>query len=182
MGVPRALGFAAPFAAVLLIGCDKPDNSEIVREGRQLAAISTLEVRVDILEKFKSDTEYANADSAILKLSDKGYDELQTNIGPITIQLLSVKAQGSGSILAVKIGNTTHATFETLKISGHWFAVDKDANPAGKGHDFTANINGPIYAGSWNTTRFMIEGAKPADIGFVSIHTADVSRLSLNPR
>lgn len=167
--------------AMLLAGCGVRDG----RNERELASLrdsqTNLVSQVNRLEAKISDLE-VNADSTrILKRSDDGYSVIRTEFGAITLQIKSIAAEGAGSRVRLEIGNPTNATITKMMIFGHWGAVDKDGEPEGGAYSLKKpTITTRIPGGSWSEASFLIDGAKPADLGYLRITSALIASISLN--
>jgi len=172
---------AALVLAVLLAGCDSRDD----RSERELASLrdsqSNLLRQINNLEGKISELEAESDSARILKRSDSGYSVVKTDFGAITIQMKSVTADGAGSRVRLQIGNPTTATITKLMLFGHWGAVNKDGEPDGETHSLMQpTITRHLPAGTWSDASFLIEGAKPSDLGYLRITSALIPSISLN--
>lgn len=160
--------------AIFLSSCKGSNQTLVSQPGSDVdpTALADLTRRVANLEMKASR-------SVVLKLSDTGFSPLQTDVGTITLQLKKLEGAGSGTRAELLIGNPTSADITKFSISGMWGAINKDGVPDGPYHSFAADINQPVNQASWSRVSFIIDGAKPTDIGFIEVTSGTLSQIKL---
>lgn len=63
------------------------------------------------------------------KISDTGYDYVQTSVGPADMQWLGIRPSGNGVKLRLKVGNMTMAGWEKFQLIGSFGKLDEGGNP-----------------------------------------------------
>lgn len=80
----------------------------------------------------------------------------------------SVQSYGNGSKVTLKFGNLTSASLKNLKAKLEWGNINSKGDP-----DFSNKHSREIYfvenfkPGSWTSSSIVLEGVKPADLGYV---------------
>jgi hypothetical protein len=173
MGNTYRIHLASALAAtVLLAGCNQPAPVP-TQDSLTEAQIKALTERVETLER--------NAETdPTLKRSDTGYTIIDTDIGKLTFELKGITAEGSGSKVRLRIGNPTTATITEMTLYGHWGSLTKDGEKTSDAHSLgQPKITAKILPAGWSEVTFLIEGAKPADIGYLYITSALIGSINL---
>lgn len=121
-----------------------------------------------------------NSKDVWLKLSATGFSPMQTDIGTITIQMTRLEPIGSGTKVHIKIGNPTSADIVKLEMSGKWGPIDADGNADFLNqHEFKTTIGTELKSGSWTNTSFILDGAKPNQVGVIDIERSSAQSIEL---
>lgn len=102
-----------------------------------------------------------------LKLGDSGFTIVDSDYGALTIQLIAVKPEGAGSRATLRIGNPLNTTITDPNLFAAWGKVNAKGQAQGSEGYKTFVLSGDIPAGSWVSKSIVIDGMKPADLGYV---------------
>ncbi|QTH23440.1 DUF3251 domain-containing protein [Rhizorhabdus wittichii] len=169
---------AAGLAMLLIAGCGtkmpSTDNPALAPPPSATKEdLEEVQRRLDYLESL-------DQTNTTLKLGDSGFSILDAGTVRLTIQLMSVRPQGSGSILTLRFGNPSSATIAELELASQWGNVDPSGEPIYKGSGRgTLKISQKIPPASWVTRNVTIDGTPPDKLGFVRINSATVKNIEL---
>jgi hypothetical protein len=166
-------------AAIALSGCQQQTPPNYHDDLLLVQRLTGLESRITSTNERVERLSTAIYPDGTLRLSDSGWSLVNSTFGPLTIQLVSVTEEGAGSRVRLQIGNPTTATITELQLFGHWGALDKDGEPAGEAHPVRATIKSQLSPGSWNRASILIDGAKPDELGYLSVSSALVGSVTL---
>ena len=154
----------------------KNDSSE---DSVQNARIQTLEAKIARLEDDNLSLRIKSNKSIFLMKSDSGFSSMPTDVGNLNFEMIDASQDGAGTRISMRVGNPTTATIKSFEITGSWSSIDKDGNPIGTPHNFVGKTSEQIVSGRWSVIHFDIAGAKPEDIGQITINEAVPKTISL---
>jgi hypothetical protein len=153
------------------------DLDQFLKVNRIESDVGSLERRVAQLEHEKNKQPPSNS---TLMVGDSGFSVIDTAYGKVTVRLMSVKAEGAGSRVRIKLGNPLNATLTDIGIFTKWGAVNEKGEviepPLGEKY---IKLEGDLPPGRWTERSFVIDGAKPDKLGYVRMDYLNAEGVSL---
>jgi hypothetical protein len=157
-----------------LTGCSEGTAETSAAISGQKEIIEQIEARVAALEGSQPDYD------TDLKLGDGGYSIVPSSFGNLTAQMTNVDSQGSGSRVSLRIGNPSGATLSNVKIYASWGKLDEKGSPIRPAiSESEFRLSKDIPAGTWTNHTVVIDGIKPADLGYLHISTLSSDSIKL---
>lgn len=162
--------------ALVLGGCEQAPSAVPSDQGVSTSDFDELKQKVERLE---GRLEAADP-SAVLKLSNKGFSVIPTDVGRLTLEMKKTEAVGAGTKVTLTIGNPTSAKITEMELFGWWSKV----SPAGEIQEPVTfpsplKIDEDCRPGSWCKGTVILDGVKPADLGALGITSIAISSMTL---
>ncbi|MBX7461507.1 DUF3251 domain-containing protein [Qipengyuania huizhouensis] len=175
------MGRVMLLCCLALGACSSPSSDDAAYRSLE-AEIRELETRLQasedrLLRHVIEDT----PGSVWLRQSDDGYSYLRNELGSLSFQLEGIEASGQGSRVAVTIGNPTTARITKLSLSGEWGQLNAEGAPdMDTAKPFDLSVSAVLQPGSWNEVEFVLDSAKPSELGYINIEQAEPQAMTLN--
>lgn len=154
------------------------------------SGVATLQIKVAVLERqldeLVNDELLRKAEGvAYLTPGSNGYSTARSDFGLLTFKLEDVQAFANGTKITLKIGNPLSATLNGLSAEIQWGGVDPKSrlpNEELPGGSRAVKFAEPVRAGAWTMAQVVLEGASPADIGFIRVRDVAHTGIGLSTR
>lgn len=165
---------AALFAvAVALAGCSNAPVRQVENDPQPAPQWQLDEVK----------NEVANLDRAVnslmtnptLKLSDTGFNTIDSTLGTVTIQWTKSAKAGAGTRVSFRIGNPTTATLKGLTLS----STQHGKEGLLKDGQLVISLSGEVPAGSWATVQGVFDKLPPEQISEIHAFSLQSETVSL---
>jgi hypothetical protein len=111
---------------------------------------------------------------------ESGFSPISTELGTVTVSLKDITAYANGAKVLLEFGNTTNATMFGLKAKIEWGKVDENRMPIRKStRSREVNLIESIRPGAWASTKVILDGVPPTDLGLVQVRDLSFSSISL---
>jgi hypothetical protein len=178
----------------VLVGCQEQDVAAVVDAQKKSlesqkkvdAQIAAMKSQLDDLQKAVTvlrldlNSTKSRYESALLDISSKGYERVDTTSGFFLVSLKEVKAYANGFKLTLQIGNPSSATYSGFSINAKWGkSFDKVNDYAAwekSQHENKVTFTEKLLPSSWNTVDLVLAPAQKEDLEYieVSLETNDV--------
>ncbi|MBU0554503.1 MAG: DUF3251 domain-containing protein [Alphaproteobacteria bacterium] len=177
MAIHRGRAQAGLVAALLVAACSEQPATQYQEPAIGRYEYDLLAARVETLEKAQPVPKDMD-----LKLGDDGFTIVPSDYGALTVQLISVQPEGSGSRATLKFGNPLNTSITDARLFAGWGKVSPkgEAQKVDGYKHFT--IPGDIPAGSWINKTIVIDGVKPSDLGYIRALSVSGGTIGLTVR